>query len=149
MSFTFTHPAHLSHLAKYTSPAALTLVGGDEHDPHSVPVYDEKKSAPVLYLPPLLSSLPATFPSTPFHSENPPLVTETRLPDIDPASLSLHKALHYFRPRDENYARQSFLWPGESSSQPSSRPPIQRGVQLGPNGPPRARGARLVLRGVP
>ncbi|KAJ7901819.1 hypothetical protein B0H14DRAFT_3723415 [Mycena olivaceomarginata] len=108
MSFTFTHPAHLSHLAKYTSPAAFTLVGGDEHDPHSVPVYDEKKSAPVLYLPPLLSSLPATFPSTPFHSENPPLVTETRLPDIDPASLSLHKALHYFRPRDENYARHPY-----------------------------------------
>ncbi|KAJ7207483.1 hypothetical protein GGX14DRAFT_455568 [Mycena pura] len=109
MSLTFAHPVHL---AGYTHPGSgsLTLVGADEQNlnPHNVPVYDEKKSAPVLYLPPLLSSLPANFPSTPSPSENPPVITATRLPDIDPASLSLHKALHYFRPYDENYAAKPY-----------------------------------------
>jgi hypothetical protein len=32
------------------------------------------------------------------------LVTETRLPDIDPTSLSLHKALHHFKPLTTDYA---------------------------------------------
>ncbi|KAJ7925291.1 hypothetical protein B0H13DRAFT_2573540 [Mycena leptocephala] len=111
MSLTFTHPPHLS---QYISKS-LTLVGGpEEPDPHNVPVFDEKKSSPVLYLPPLLSSLPATFPSTPLPSENPPIVTQTRLPDIDPASLSLHKALHHFKPYNGDYAStpygEAFNW---------------------------------------
>jgi hypothetical protein len=46
-------------------------------------------------------SLPPVEPSP---SENPPLTTETRLPDIDPVSLSLHKALHHFRPLSSDYA---------------------------------------------
>ncbi|KAJ7262185.1 hypothetical protein B0H12DRAFT_1231234 [Mycena haematopus] len=111
MSVTFAHPPHLSN---YTTPGSLSLVGADKRDPHNVPVYDDKRASPVLYLPPLLSSLPAAFPSTPFPSENSPVVTQTRLPDIDPVSLSLHKALHYFQPSDEHYARhpydEAFNW---------------------------------------
>ncbi|KAK7057200.1 hypothetical protein R3P38DRAFT_3168709 [Favolaschia claudopus] len=112
MSHTFAHPPHL---ASYTaSKSSLNLVGAEDRDPHTVPVFDDKKSAPVLYLPPLLSSLPANFPSTAFPSNTPPVITETRLPNIDPASLSLHKALHYFRPSDDNYAAtpypEAFNW---------------------------------------
>ncbi|KAF9000858.1 Carboxylesterase family-domain-containing protein [Cyathus striatus] len=40
---------------------------------------------------------------------------QTRLPDIDPASLSMHKALHLFKPITENYAgapyQDAFNWP--------------------------------------
>ncbi|KAJ6625665.1 hypothetical protein B0H10DRAFT_2002676 [Mycena sp. CBHHK59/15] len=101
MSLAFPHPPHL---AQY--PHAP--------NPHNVPVFDESRLAPVLYLPPLLSSLPETFPSTPVPPENPPLITQTRLPDIDPASLSLHKALHHFRPRSADYASmpysEAFNW---------------------------------------
>ncbi|KAF7376137.1 UPF0643 protein [Mycena sanguinolenta] len=111
MSATFAHPPHLS---SYTAPSSLTLVGAESRDPHSVPVYDDNKTSPVLYLPPLLSSLPDTFPPVPVPFGNSPVVTQTRLPDIDPVSLSLHKALHYFRPKDEHYARhpydEAFNW---------------------------------------
>ena len=41
-------------------------------------------------------------------------MTETRLPDIDPISLSLHKALHHFKPTSPDYAdtayEQAFNW---------------------------------------
>lgn len=37
-----------------------------------------------------------------------PLKTETHLPDIDPASLYLHKALHYFRPVTTEYAETPY-----------------------------------------
>lgn len=37
-----------------------------------------------------------------------PKTTEARLPDIDAASLSLHKALHNFCPLTENYAATSY-----------------------------------------
>ncbi|KAJ6499311.1 hypothetical protein C8R45DRAFT_1127055 [Mycena sanguinolenta] len=110
-SVTFIHPPHLS---SYIAPASLTLVGAETHDPHSVPAYDDNRISPVLYLPPLLSSLPDTFPPAPVPFGNSPVVTQTRLPDIDPVSLSLHKALHYFRPKDEYYARhpydEAFNW---------------------------------------
>jgi len=69
---------------------------------------------PVLYLPPLLSALPEGLASRPIISENPPVVTQTRLPDIDPASLSLHKALHHFKPVNSDYAStpysEAFNW---------------------------------------
>ncbi|KAJ7045507.1 hypothetical protein C8F04DRAFT_1065046 [Mycena alexandri] len=114
MSLTFAHPPHLS---EYSPPRSLKLqvvASEPEPDPHNVPVYDAHKSAPVLYLPPLISSLPATFESTPIPAENPPLITQTRLPDIDPASLSLHKALHHFKPNDADYANtpyeEAFNW---------------------------------------
>ena len=41
-------------------------------------------------------------------------MTEIRLPDIDPTSLSLHKALHHFKPVTPDYAKtpydQAFNW---------------------------------------
>ncbi|KAJ7462296.1 hypothetical protein B0H11DRAFT_2241437 [Mycena galericulata] len=117
MSLTFAHPPHLSQYSPTNSPPSRTLsltAPNPEPDPHKLPVFDAKKSAPVLYLPPLLSSLPATYPSTPIPHENPPLITQTRLPDIDPASLSLHKALHHFKPYNENYSGtpydEAFNW---------------------------------------
>ncbi|KAJ7594140.1 hypothetical protein C8J56DRAFT_926073 [Mycena floridula] len=86
-----------------------------ERDPHELPTFDSTgPDIPVLYLPPLLSSLPERFAPLPRDIKNPPLVTETRLPDIDPASLSLHKALHNFKPLNSNYASlpyaKAFNW---------------------------------------
>ena len=103
-------------------PAAQSLHQGApsaERDPHDPPTFDSLSlvdpEVPILYLPPLLSSLPRHIPSEPISSvEHLPLVTETRLPDIDPVSLSLHKALHHFKPRGANYATvpyaEAFNW---------------------------------------
>ncbi|KAJ7725832.1 hypothetical protein DFH07DRAFT_758523 [Mycena maculata] len=117
MSLTFAYPPHLSQYStsNFSPLRSLTITAAKpEPDPHNVPVFDAKKLAPVLYLPPLLSSLPETYPSIPIPTENPPLITQTRLPDIDPASLSLHKALHHFRPYTESYAEtpygEAFNW---------------------------------------
>lgn len=91
-------------------PDDAQLVDGPrERDPHVVPSFTSqsltKPSSTVLYLPPLLSSLPQDLSIAPVSSlDRPPLVTETRLPDIDPVSLSLHKALHHFRPLSDEYA---------------------------------------------
>lgn len=102
-----------------TDPAASTL---EERDPHTLPKFDSQSlaapKAPVLYLPPLLSSPPETTGSViedpAVELEFPPLITETRLPDIDPASLSLHKALHWFKPVTPDYAAtpypEAFNW---------------------------------------
>lgn len=102
-----------------TYPAASA---SKERDPHAFPNFDSQSlaapKAPVLYLPPLLSSPPET-PNSVIEDpivklEFPPLITETRLPDIDPASLSLHKALHWFRPVTTDYAAmpyaEAFNW---------------------------------------
>lgn len=123
MSVAYIHPPHPSELLlRHNSPpypAASTL---KERDPHDVPVFDSKSliepTSPVLYLPPLLSSLPEKVNVGPEEAHTnprfPPLVTETRLPDIDPASLSLHKALHKFRPLTPDYATtpyaEAFNW---------------------------------------
>ncbi|EEB95254.1 hypothetical protein MPER_05805, partial [Moniliophthora perniciosa FA553] len=109
MTVTYAHPPHPSEaLRRPSSPNSLSLSlkgSAPVPDPHKVPDFDlTKPVAPVLYLPPLLSSLPPHVASLPTPSEYPPLVTETHLPDIDPASLSLHKALHHFRPLDDQYA---------------------------------------------
>ncbi|KAF8658259.1 hypothetical protein AX16_002035 [Volvariella volvacea WC 439] len=87
-------------------------------DPHDFPEFNSESllrpKRPVLYLPPLLSSLPERIKLEPVPTDHPPLVTETRLPDIDPASLSLHKALHKFKPVTEEYAKvpyeEAFNW---------------------------------------
>ena len=86
-------------------------------DPHEPPDFSssDPQTSPVLFLPPLLSSLPYGFSHTPAPSpDQQPLTTETHLPDIDPASLSLHKALHYFSPVTPQYAilpyAESFNW---------------------------------------
>ncbi|TFY78482.1 hypothetical protein EWM64_g5532, partial [Hericium alpestre] len=90
------------------------------HDPHKLPSFDSTSltspSQPILYLPPLLSSLPPKYPP---HVHAPsstraPKTTQTHLPDIDPASLALHKALHNFGPVTERYAHapyaEAFNW---------------------------------------
>ncbi|THV05074.1 hypothetical protein K435DRAFT_816647 [Dendrothele bispora CBS 962.96] len=106
MTLTFDHPPHPFHEQKKHSTTV------ESRDPHRLPTFDSTSltapTEPVLYLPPLLSSLPDRFPSVDVSSEYPPLVTETRLPDIDPASLSLHKALHRFRPLNEDYAAKPY-----------------------------------------
>ena len=93
-------------------------------------------SDPVLYLPPLLSPLPASYRGTQgqkIKSTKPEdLEFATRLPNIDPASLVLHQALHNFRPLDQKYSTteydQAFNWsdivrPPSSSPILSSRVP--------------------------
>lgn len=94
------------------------------NDPHHLPVFDgttlTAPTAPILYLPPLLSSLPSKYefqiPPAPHTNNSKPqfLNTETRLPDIDPASLALHKALHQFRPVTMEYSTtpygEAFNW---------------------------------------
>jgi hypothetical protein len=65
-------------------------------DPHQLPSFNSSlPPEDVLYLPPLLSSLPSSLSLAD---------TATRLPSIDPASLSLHKALHKFRAVTPDYA---------------------------------------------
>lgn len=92
-------------------------------DPHVLPTFSRRSRSPILYLPPLLSSLPAgvVIPSYPTSSPafaSPsaprPLATDSRLPSIDKASLSLHRALHHFRPVTDEYATvpyaEAFNW---------------------------------------
>ncbi|KIK67461.1 hypothetical protein GYMLUDRAFT_69645 [Collybiopsis luxurians FD-317 M1] len=119
---TFAHPPHPSQQRErppWNFSLALTSSSSDpSRDPHDVPNFNSTSLAepksPILYLPPLLSSLPSSLPDSSLPLEYPPLVTETRLPNIDPASLSLHKALHHFRPLDTDYANtpyaEAFNW---------------------------------------
>lgn len=101
-ALTFTTPAHPAHAHAH----------GDAHrDPHELPEFHDGPSSELLYLPPLLSSLPANAQ----HPDDAPgLHTDTRLPDIDPVSLSLHRALHAFRPLSPKYAstpyKDAFNW---------------------------------------
>ncbi|KIM40157.1 hypothetical protein M413DRAFT_446315 [Hebeloma cylindrosporum] len=97
---------------------ATAAYNPDTRDPHTIPDFnnDLLSPEPVLYLPPLLSSLPQHLSGN-SASANPqlqPIFTETCLPDIDPASLSLHRALHHFKPLSPNYAdtpyAEAFNW---------------------------------------
>ncbi|KAI8972214.1 hypothetical protein BD414DRAFT_540387 [Trametes punicea] len=101
---------------------AIEALAKPAHDPHVLPTFSRTQS-PILYLPPLLSSLPAgvVHPQQPLASPAfsspsvpPPLSTESRLPSIDKASLALHRALHHFRPVTEDYANtpyaEAFNW---------------------------------------
>jgi len=96
-----------NHAEEVLSRSGSALVESIHHRP---PTFDAEHSEPILYLPPLLSSLPATYSLTRFEKvlRLPPVITETRLPDIDPASLSLHRALHHFRPWDAHYAEKAY-----------------------------------------
>ncbi|KAI6113247.1 hypothetical protein EDD16DRAFT_1693798 [Pisolithus croceorrhizus] len=89
-------------------PRKTNLLEALQRDPHQPPALDSESftnpTSATLYLPPLLSSLPPGVEVPVIQSDRPPLVTKTRLPDIDPVSLSLHKALHYFRPLSSEYA---------------------------------------------
>ena len=121
MTLTYSHPSQAA-LQQPQLPAAQSLYTESpsaERNPHDPPTFDSRSlvdpEVPILYLPPLLSSLPHHIPSEPTSSvEHRPLVTETRLPDIDPVSLSLHKALHHFKPLGANYATvpyaEAFNW---------------------------------------
>ncbi|KZT26836.1 hypothetical protein NEOLEDRAFT_214157 [Neolentinus lepideus HHB14362 ss-1] len=84
-------------------------------DPHLVPIFNKSTTSidPILFLPPLLSCLPPHFS---VHNIRPPhsAAPKTHLPDIDPASLSLHKTLHNFKPITPSYATvpyaEAFNW---------------------------------------
>ena len=82
----------------------------DEIHHHLPPVSASVPSDPILYLPPLLSPLPHQHND---HQHPGPTEQElsnfaTRLPDIDPASLVLHQALHRFSPVDDQYAKRRY-----------------------------------------
>lgn len=122
-TITITRPSQNAVIESLELPSSISLTSTAEssstqRDPHSFPSFDSTTltdpQEPVLYLPPLLSNLPERFPSEALPLQNPPLVTDTRLPDIDPASLSLHKALHHFRPLNSSYAStdygEAFNW---------------------------------------
>ncbi len=92
-------------------------------DPHILPTFSRRSQSPILYLPPLLSSLPAGVVAPNYPTSSPafsspsaprPLATDSRLPSIDNASLSLHRALHHFRPLTEEYSTvpyaEAFNW---------------------------------------
>lgn len=96
----------------FTTPAHPAHAHGPQRDPHELPVFGASSQATeLLYLPPLLSSLPA---NQQHHDDPNSLQTDTRLPDIDPVSLSLHRALHAFRPLTRKYAatpyKDAFNW---------------------------------------
>jgi hypothetical protein len=122
----FSHPPHpseallkhLNHPKSKQLQETSSLFPKSPLDPHQLPAFDSKSltepEEPVLYPPPLLPSLPEAFLHPPVSAEYPPVLTETRIPHIDPASLSLHKALHHFRPLNANYATvpygEAFNW---------------------------------------
>lgn len=98
--------------------ATINLINADAvqsntfHAHHHLPSpTDSIPSDPILYLPPLLSPLPVSVGTS---STGPLADFETRLPNIDPGSLALHQALHFFRPRNEGYAstpyHEAFNW---------------------------------------
>ena len=89
--------------------------------PQSQFVFEANPTEPVLYLPPILSLLPVEYRQlTASLVENQttgtltPLSTESHLPSIDKASLSLHLALHRFRAVTREYATvpyaEAFNW---------------------------------------
>ncbi|KAI0332349.1 hypothetical protein GY45DRAFT_497550 [Cubamyces sp. BRFM 1775] len=101
---------------------ATEALAKNAHDPHVLPTFSRSQS-PILYLPPLLSSLPADVAPLQYPVSSPafsspsvprPLSTESRLPSIDKASLALHRALHHFRPVTEDYSEtpyaEAFNW---------------------------------------
>lgn len=96
------------------SPTRGGLIHRDSvHAHHHLPPVSASSipDDPILYLPPLLSPLPKAHQHT--HESHIPSEEElsnfnTRLPDIDPASLVLHQALHHFAPRDDKYAKRRY-----------------------------------------
>jgi len=105
-------------LSLVSTPASsffeLQLPKEAKRNPLELPVFDEETltnpGQPILYLPPILSSLPHTYGEsiTVAPTGRVPKATEAHLPDIGAASLSLHKALHNFTPVTEKYAGTSY-----------------------------------------
>jgi hypothetical protein len=110
MGLSFTAPPHPGHATAGNSKAHSEM----RTDPHVAPCITALETQPILYLPPLLSSLPPSHSHNPTPEDLGTPYTETHLPDIDPVSLSLHKALHKFRPVDDKYAShpypEAFNW---------------------------------------
>jgi hypothetical protein len=98
---------------------ASVIIDPPEHshskrDPHDLPDFSDPNppTSPVLFLPPRLFTLSYDLPHTLEASpDQPPPPTSS---DLDPASLSLHRALHHFSPITPYYATQpyaeSFNW---------------------------------------
>jgi len=118
-------PSSNSSLYSVTPSPTLSLVSTPASDvlelpqevprnPHDLPVFDKETlinpGEPILYLPPFLSTLPPRYAGfvSPTSMGRIPKATEAYLPDIDNASLSLHKALHNFTPITEKYASTSY-----------------------------------------
>ncbi|KAI9509408.1 hypothetical protein F5148DRAFT_759662 [Russula earlei] len=113
-----------SHSSNATSPdsSLLSTPASSVFDlpklsrnPHELPVFGTETltnpGQPILYLPPILSSLPHTYGESKITASTAgrlPKATEAHLPYIDAASLSLHKALHNFTPVTEKYASTSY-----------------------------------------
>jgi hypothetical protein len=95
----------------------------EEEEAHKPPEFEKSMGdEEILYLPPLLSSLPQNIPRyNASDDKDAPLHTTTHLPSIDPVSLSLHRALHKFKPLTSFYASESY---GESFNWASLKLPI-------------------------
>jgi hypothetical protein len=103
----------LSFVSSPASSISELVLKDLPHDPHDPPFLGKEAPVhfdqPILYLPPLISSLPCSFPNhTHASTDRVPKTTEARLPDIDAASHSLHRALHNFCPLTENYAATTY-----------------------------------------
>lgn len=101
-----THTHSHSHSHSH-DPLDPTEVAAHHHLPAAT---DPIPADPILYLPPLLSPLPDHVEHKHHHgpSEEELSSFDTRLPDIDPASLALHQALHHFEPVDTHYASREY-----------------------------------------
>lgn len=113
-------PSPKSHSPAITPSASAIQVRTFDSHHHLPPVTESIPDDPILFLPPLLSPLPAQHRHAHdlYHHSGPTDEElsnfNTRLPNIDPASLVLHQALHRFKPIDHNYAstsyEQAFNW---------------------------------------
>ena len=109
-------------VAESSQPESQAVATTTKRDPHALPTFERRSVSPILYLPPMLSSLPegVAHPGYPLSSpaSTPgapgPRSTESRLPTIDQASLALHHALHAFRPASGEYSTlpyaEAFNW---------------------------------------
>ncbi|CCM05718.1 uncharacterized protein FIBRA_07950 [Fibroporia radiculosa] len=97
-------PMPTSALNTLSTPTADIALAEDVSRPSIVSLSSPN---PILYLPPILSSLPENTLSVeaPVYIQGSnPLTTDSRLPSIDTASLALHTELHRFHPITSDYA---------------------------------------------
>lgn len=93
--------------------------------PTDLPDLRRTPSSDLLYLPPLLSLLPAQEAQHSVLQPHQIQYTLSRLPEIDATSIALHQALHHFKPTTREYAyepyHESFNWQDLSLPQELSR----------------------------
>ncbi|PCH43857.1 hypothetical protein WOLCODRAFT_104321 [Wolfiporia cocos MD-104 SS10] len=110
-----------SYTTASLATAAQVAIETTERDPEQRPVFlpGLAHSSPILYLPPILSTLPIGLihnppPTLPPSKDAVPLYTDSCLPTIDNASMALHRALYNFRPITPKYAAvpypEAFNW---------------------------------------